>query len=505
MDDNDGDNPLIAAIPPSFAKFDAFPKLPASYKTRSGSRGILTLLVGFLAFLLMLNDLGEYVFGWPDYEFAVDRNPSSALKINVDLVVNMPCKYLSIDLRDAVGDRLFLSAHGLRRDGTKFDLSQATKLKEHAAALSAREAISQSRQSRGLLDGIFRRSSGDLFKPTYNYEKDASACRIYGTVETKKVTANLHVTTLGHGYSSREHVDHKFMNLSHVITEFSFGPHFPEIVQPLDNSFEVAVDPFVAYQYFLHVVPTTYVAPRSSPLETNQYSVTHYTRIHEHNKGTPGIFFKFDLDPMQITVHQRTTSLLRLIMRCIGVIGGVFVCMGYALRVTSKAVEVVSGAEDPGLVSAEASGAKVGLRTKWGGGEIRSRQKIVRQGSSWESGSYSPGPASAYSPSPYTAYNTTPVGSPFIQQSSYLGTPGQSQSPYFPGTPNSSMFGPPPTGRAPPPPPSRGGVPPNGPPTGLGVFAANPLPGTPSHSIFPPTPNPIHGGGFPKDDHKKDD
>lgn len=29
------------------------------------------------------------------------------------------------------------------------------------------------------------------------------------------------------------------MNLSHVITEFSFGPYFPDITQPLDNSFEL--------------------------------------------------------------------------------------------------------------------------------------------------------------------------------------------------------------------------------------------------------------------------
>lgn len=26
------------------------------------------------------------------------------------------------------------------------------------------------------------------------------------------------------------------MNLSHVIHEFSFGPYFPKIIQPLDNS-----------------------------------------------------------------------------------------------------------------------------------------------------------------------------------------------------------------------------------------------------------------------------
>jgi hypothetical protein len=29
------------------------------------------------------------------------------------------------------------------------------------------------------------------------------------------------------------------INLSHVITEFSFGPYFPDITQPLDYSYEV--------------------------------------------------------------------------------------------------------------------------------------------------------------------------------------------------------------------------------------------------------------------------
>ena len=72
---------------------------------------------------------------------------------------------------------------------------------------------------------------------------------------------NLHITTLGHGYASHYHVDHSRkclifsivqslnitkisveMNLSHVINEFSFGPYFPDIVQPLDYSFEVAED-----------------------------------------------------------------------------------------------------------------------------------------------------------------------------------------------------------------------------------------------------------------------
>ena len=124
------------------------------------------------------------------------------------------------------------------------------------------------------------------------------------------------------------------MNMSHVLTEFSFGKHFPEMTQPLDNSFEVTQDSasllllesfrfadvpaeFVAYQYYLRVVPTTYVAPRSRPLQTNQYSVTHYERQLKPHLGVPGIFFKFDVEPVRLTLIQRTTTFAQFFIRCV--------------------------------------------------------------------------------------------------------------------------------------------------------------------------------------------
>ncbi|KAG1767910.1 endoplasmic reticulum vesicle transporter-domain-containing protein [Suillus occidentalis] len=413
---------LDAVVP--LARFDAFPKLPSTYKARSESRGFFTLLVALIAILLVLNDIGEYIWGWPDYEFGIDSQDQSHLNVNVDMVVNMPCQYLSVDLRDVVGDRLFLS-NGFRRDGTRFDIGQATTLKEHAKALSARQAISQSRKSRGFFSW-FRRAEPE-FRPTYNYETDGSACRIYGSLQVKKVTANLHVTMLGHGYNSHIHVDHDKMNLSHVITEFSFGPYFPEIAQPLDYSFEIAKDPFMAYQYFLHVVPTTYIAPRSRPLETNQYSVTHYTRKLEHNQGIPGIYFKFDLDPVVITIHQRTTSLVQFIIRCVGVIGGVFTCAQYFVRVAIRAADAVSGADNtPGIVAAEASGVK----RKWAGGQLRVHR--AQAGSS------------RALPSPYASYANTPASSGFTGQSPYpyspfLSPPTMTNSPSVPPTPGSGV------------------------------------------------------------------
>lgn len=93
---------------------------------------------------------------------------------------------LTVDLRDAVGDRLYLSS-GFRRDGTLFDIGQATALQEHAKALSVQQAVSQSRSSRGFFANIFRRSDSQ-FRPTYNYQPAGTACRVYGQVNVKKVT-----------------------------------------------------------------------------------------------------------------------------------------------------------------------------------------------------------------------------------------------------------------------------------------------------------------------------
>lgn len=268
------------------------------------------------------------------------------------------------------------------------------------------------------------------------------------------------------------------MNLSHVITEFSFGPYFPDIAQPLDYSFELAKErtcplvlacvgnlllsrtAFMAYQYYLHVVPTTYVAPRSKPLQTNQYSVTHYTRSLNDHQGTPGIFFKFDLDPMVITIHQRTTSLVQLFIRyvqatffddgtlhcrirCVGVIGGVFTCASYFLRITVRTIEAVSGADSaPGIVAAESTS----VRRRWAGGQLRARPsantgRVVRQGTGWVvEGAGTP-------------YATTPVSGGFSAASPYSYTP-------FPST----------TPAAPPPPPSASATP---------TFGPGPLPPTP--------------------------
>jgi hypothetical protein len=72
--------------------FDAFPKVQPTYTTSSRRGGILTATLGAVIFLLVLNDLGEYLYGQPGYEFHVENEiDKTELQLNVDLTVAMPC------------------------------------------------------------------------------------------------------------------------------------------------------------------------------------------------------------------------------------------------------------------------------------------------------------------------------------------------------------------------------------------------------------------------------
>jgi len=87
------------------------------------------------------------------------------------------------------------------------------------------------------------------------------------------------------GHAEMMYADQTVMNLTHVVHEFSFGPYFPAISQPLDMSIEstpnrtlplgfTAKDvAFTIFQYFLRVVPTTYIDASRRKLITSQVSV----------------------------------------------------------------------------------------------------------------------------------------------------------------------------------------------------------------------------------------
>ena len=137
-------------------------------------------------------------------------------------------------------------------------------------------------------------------------------------------------------------------NFSHIINELSFGPFFPSLQNPLDRTFAIAEKNFYKYQYYLSVVPTVYTRspnpnpqnPTSSTIFTNQYAVT--SQSHEVNERTiPGVFFKFDIEPILLTIREERTGFVALLVRVVNVVSGVLVGGGWCYQLFGWAREVV--------------------------------------------------------------------------------------------------------------------------------------------------------------------
>ena len=156
-------------------------------------------------------------------------------------------------------------------------------------------------------------------------------------------------------------------NFSHYINELSFGPFYPSLTNPLDDTVATTPDHFYKYQYYLSIVPTIYTtdakalraitkyneSPNSGSdgLEqhpkryskktvfTNQYAVTEQSRPVPEN-SVPGVFVKFDIEPILLTIAEEWSSIPSLFIRLVNVISGVLVAGGWLFQITEWSREV---------------------------------------------------------------------------------------------------------------------------------------------------------------------
>lgn len=133
-------------------------------------------------------------------------------------------------------------------------------------------------------------------------------------------------------------------NFSHIINELSFGPFYPTLVNPLDCTVNLATSNFFKFQYFTSIVPTIYSVGHSpSPshtILTNQYAVTESSKeISDHE--IPGIFLKYDIEPILLTVEEERQSFLAFLVKLINIVSGVLVTGHWGYTLSDWAREVL--------------------------------------------------------------------------------------------------------------------------------------------------------------------
>lgn len=134
----------------------------------------------------------------------------------------------------------------------------------------------------------------------------------------------------------------------------------------MDDTVAVTTGNFHKFQYFVSVVPTIYTADAralraidkhaespssgedglkqhpsrysSHSVFTNQYAVTEQSHGVPEN-AVPGVFVKFDIEPIQLTIAEDWSSFLSLLVRLINVVSGVLVAGGWCYQITEWARE----------------------------------------------------------------------------------------------------------------------------------------------------------------------
>ncbi|KAF3118882.1 hypothetical protein TWF225_011905 [Orbilia oligospora] len=324
--------------------FDAFPKTRVSYTTRSSKGGVITMVFVAICVWLVWGELSLYLDGKSEEHFSVQGGEGHFMQINLDVIVAMPCDSLHVNVQDAAGDRI-LAGDLLHKASADFISADTHSLPQKLKNKDSREG---GPSYDGSEEVIKKAGKKKKFKLNLPKRPKGKSCRIWGSMDVNRVMGDFHITAKGHGYwDPGQHVDHETFNFSHVVNELSFGEFYPKLVNPLDGVASVTQDKFYRYQYFMSVVPTTYKA-HGRTLQTNQYSVTEQGRSM-NPQSVPGIFFKFDIEPIMLTITDTHTPWIYLIVRLANVIGGVMVAGGWLYKISDGVLGSVLPSRRRGL------------------------------------------------------------------------------------------------------------------------------------------------------------
>lgn len=328
-----------ARPPPCAASANMHPTLAKTrqtYRVSSSRGGVLTIFLVFLCIYLTWHELLQHIDGSETQAFAVTNTIGHEMQINLDVTVAMPCDHLHINVQDAALDHI-LAGEILTKDVTSFDDTSAHRLvtipgrEEHVYEILKKAKKSKFGRTKRKPAAFLRRL-------------DTSSCRIYGSMNVNRVQGDFHITAKGHGYGfSGQHIDHNSFNFSHVINELSFGQLYPKLVNPLDDVEGVTTAPFYKFQYFLSIVPTEYSSETNGrTLFTNQYAVTEMSR-KVSSYQVPGIFFKYDIEPLSVRVTEHRTPFTRFAIKVVNIIGGVMVSGNWVYKLVGLFADFFRG------------------------------------------------------------------------------------------------------------------------------------------------------------------
>lgn len=310
--------------------FDAFPKVAPEASVRSQRGGFSTVLTMFCGLLIVWIQIGGYLGGYVDRQFAVDNEIRSDLQINIDMLVAMPCQFLSTNVLDITQDR-YLARESLNFQGTSFFLPEFFTINSENSDYQTPE-----------LDEIMQETIRAEFNVVgAKVDEQAPACHIFGSIPVNHVKGEFIVFPRLALTVDRLSISQESYNLSHVISEFSYGTFYPFILNPLDFTGKVTENHRQSYTYFAKVVPTQY-EKLGIVVSTYQYSLTEIHRPVEHGQ-VPGLIFAYSFEPIKLTIREKRISFMEFVAKLSTILSGLLIAAGYLFRLYEALLRVLFG------------------------------------------------------------------------------------------------------------------------------------------------------------------
>uniref|UniRef100_A0A8C7PXP3 Endoplasmic reticulum-Golgi intermediate compartment protein n=1 Tax=Oncorhynchus mykiss TaxID=8022 RepID=A0A8C7PXP3_ONCMY len=314
-------------------ELDAFPKVPESYVETTATGGTVSLIAFTAMALLAFFEFFVYRDTWMKYEYEVDKDFSSKLRINIDITVAMKCQHVGADILDLA--ETMITSNGIQYEPVINVFLPLPTLIRTLLLIQNRLREEHSLQE-VLYKSVLKGAPTALPPREGTASEPLSACRIHGHVYVNKVAGNFHITVGKPIHHPRGHahiaafVSHDTYNFSHRIDHLSFGEEIPGIINPLDGTEKITSNHNEMFQYFITVVPTKLHTSKVSA-DTHQFSVTERERVINHaagSHGVSGIFMKYDTSSLMVTVSEQHMPLWQFLVRLCGIIGGIFSTTG---------------------------------------------------------------------------------------------------------------------------------------------------------------------------------
>lgn len=273
--------------------------------------------------------VGGYIDGYIDHQFSVDDKIRSTLSLNVDILVKMPCKYLDANVRDITEDR------NMAEEILNFE---GVEVPDYFWTLGLREKNTVTPD----LDVVLSNSlEADFASKGVRARLDLPTCRIYGVIPINRVQGDFHITAEGMGYFGGHITPEDALNFTHFINEFSFGTFYPYIDNTLDQTAQITEEKQRTYLYYLKIIPTIF-GKLGHEIDTTQYSVQ---MTKTDKKYAPGLFFKYDFDPIKMSTIERRLSFFQFVIRLVTILGGLWIIVGWLYKLMEKSIAVFFGEE----------------------------------------------------------------------------------------------------------------------------------------------------------------